>query len=116
MKTDLFHFFCNVTALIIFRNNGHIVYLFRKMYIMGEVIDMATEMTLTDINPAQMLVLKSFAGVSSEEELSALMKTLKDFYAQRLEKELDRLWTNGSLDQIRLDELQSEHLRTPYRG
>ncbi len=77
---------------------------------------MATEMTLTEINPAQMLVLKSFASVSSEEELSALMKTLKNFYAQRLEKELDCLWADGTLDQIQLDELQSEHLRTPYRG
>ena len=75
---------------------------------------MALDMTLTEINPAQMLVLKSFANVSSEEELSDLMKTLKKFYAQRLEKELDRLWTDGSLDQMRLDELQSEHLRTPY--
>ena len=75
---------------------------------------MALDMTLTEINPAQMLVLKSFANVSSEEELSALMKTLKKFYAQRLEKELDRLWTDGTLDQMRLDELQSEHLRTPY--
>lgn len=77
---------------------------------------MAVNMTLTEINPAQMLILKSFASVSSEEELSALMKTLKKFYAQRLEKELDRLWTDGTLDQNRLDELQKEHLRTPYRG
>ncbi|WP_173473493.1 hypothetical protein [Fibrobacter succinogenes] len=77
---------------------------------------MALDMTLTEINPAQMLVLKSFANVSSEEELSALMKTLKKFYAQRLEKELDRLWADGTLDQKKLDELQSEHLRTPYRG
>ena len=77
---------------------------------------MAVDMTLTEINPAQMLILKSFASVSSEEELSALMKTLKKFYAQRLEKELDRLWTNGELDQNKLDELQAEHLRTPYRG
>ena len=73
-------------------------------------------MTLTEINPAQMLILKSFASVSSEEELSALMKTLKKFYAQRLENELDRLWTDGSLDPKRLDALQTEHLRTPYRG
>lgn len=77
---------------------------------------MALDMTLTEINPAQMLVLKSFANVSSEEELSALMKTLKKSYAQRLEKELDRLWADGTLDQKKLDELQSEHLRTPYRG
>ena len=75
---------------------------------------MALDMTLTEINPAQRLVLKSFANVSSEEELSDLMKTLKKFYAQRLEKELDRLWTDRTLDQMRLDELQSEHLRTPY--
>lgn len=96
--------------------NGAIDLYLGLMYIGKRGTSMALDMTLTEINPAQMLVLKSFANVSSEEELSDLMKTLKKFYAQRLEKELDRLWTDGSLDQMRLDELQSEHLRTPYRG
>ena len=58
---------------------------------------MAVEMTLKEMTPAQMRVLKKF-------------------YAQRLDDELERLWDNGTLDQSKLDELRTEHLRTPYRG
>jgi hypothetical protein len=74
------------------------------------------EMTLTDMTPAQMLVLESFAGVTSDDELNALMRLLKKFYAQRLDNELEQLWNDGTLDQEKLDKLRSEHLRTPYRG
>ncbi len=77
---------------------------------------MAMEMTLTDMTPAQMLVLESFAGVTSDDELNALMRLLKKFYAQRLDNELEQLWNDGTLDQEKLDKLRSEHLRTPYRG
>lgn len=58
---------------------------------------MAVEMTLKEMTPAQMRVLKKF-------------------YAQRLDDELERLWNSGMLDQSKLDELRTEHLRTPYRG
>ena len=77
---------------------------------------MATDMALTEMTPAQMLVLKSFAGVTSEDELCALMRVLKQFYAKRLDGELEQLWDNGTLNQTQLDKLRTEHLRTPYRG
>lgn len=67
-------------------------------------------------NPAQMMVLESFASVSGEDELRELMKVLKRFYAERLEKELDKLWDDGTLNQEALDELSGQHLRTPYRS
>ena len=72
--------------------------------------------TLTAMNPAQMMVLESFAGISSEDELKGLMKVLKRFYAERLDKELERLWDNGCLNQEKLDAMRSAHLRTPYRS
>ncbi len=77
---------------------------------------MTDELTLASLNPAQMLVVESFASVTSEEELAALTKLLKNFYAERLEQELDRRWEDGSFDQKKLDQLKTEHLRTPYRG
>lgn len=67
-------------------------------------------------NLAQMMVLESFASVSGEDELRELMKVLKRFYAERLEKELDKLWDDGTLNQEALDELSGQHLRTPYRS
>ena len=62
-----------------------------------------------------MMILESFAGAQDEQELNALMDVLRNFYAMRLEKEMERLWDNGTLDQSALDNLRSEHLRTPYR-
>ncbi|MBQ9665829.1 MAG: hypothetical protein IJ635_00790 [Bacteroidaceae bacterium] len=73
-------------------------------------------MALTTMNPAQMMVIESFAGASSEDEMKGLMKVLKKFYAERLNKELERLWDNGTLNQERLDVLRTQHLRTPYRS
>ncbi|MBR5957967.1 MAG: hypothetical protein IKZ99_06355 [Salinivirgaceae bacterium] len=62
-----------------------------------------------------MKVLESFASVKSDDELDGLMDVLKNYYASLLDKELERLWDNGTLDQKRLDELRNVHLRTPYR-
>ena len=62
-----------------------------------------------------MMILESFAGAQDEQEVEALMAVLRDFYANRLSAEMERLWDNGTLDQHALDELRSEHLRTPYR-
>ncbi|MCF0225593.1 MAG: hypothetical protein HUK20_15105 [Fibrobacter sp.] len=77
---------------------------------------MAEETTLTSMTPAQMMVVESFASVTSEEELAALMKVLKKFYANRLEKELSKMWDDESFGEKKLEKLKSEHLRTPYRG
>ena len=62
-----------------------------------------------------MMILESFAGAQDEEEVNDLMDVLRVFYAQRLEKEMQRLWDNGTLDEDKLEQLRGEHLRTPYR-
>ena len=72
-------------------------------------------MQLTKMNPVQMMILESFAGVKDQDEMDALMDVLRAFYAERLEKGLQTLWDNGILDQEKLDVLKNEHLRTPYR-
>ena len=68
------------------------------------------------INPAQRIIIESFAATRDEEELNALMDVLRDFYANRLKREMQRLWDNGTLNQSTLDTLANEHLRTPYRA
>ena len=73
-------------------------------------------MQLTTMNPSQMMILESFAGARDEQELNDLMDVLRTFYASRLESEMQRLWDNGTLNQQALDQLQGDHLRTPYRS
>lgn len=71
-------------------------------------------MTIANMNAAQMMILESFASVKSQEELKALMRYLKNFYAHRLDEELEKLWEDGTLNQEKLDQLREEHFRTPY--
>ena len=71
-------------------------------------------MQVNTMNESQMMILESFAGAQDEQELNALMDVLRNFYATRLEAEMQRLWDDGTLDQQALDNLRDEHLRTPY--
>lgn len=72
-------------------------------------------MEATMLNPAQIMILESFASAKSQEEMDELMDMLRNFYAMKLDKELERLWDEGILNQEKLDELKDQHLRTPYR-
>lgn len=64
------------------------------------------------MNPAQMMIINSFASATSQKELDELRDLLLDYYNQKLQEELQRLWADGTLDQKRLDELKEEHFRT----
>lgn len=61
------------------------------------------------------MIIESFAATRDEDELNDLMDMLRNFYATRLKREMQRLWDNGTLDQTALDSLGSEHNRTPYK-
>lgn len=75
---------------------------------------MLKEATQFSLNPVQMKIIESFAAVSSKEELDELTKVLRNFYANRLEKELEKSWNDGSFDQEKLESLKKEHLRSKH--
>ena len=70
---------------------------------------------VSKMNPAQMMILESFADVKDENEVSDLMTVLRNFYASRLEREMERLSNEGTLDAPAWSLLRGQHLRTPYR-
>jgi hypothetical protein len=71
-------------------------------------------MQINTMNESQMMILESFAGAQDEQELNDLMDVLRNFYAQRLEREMQRLWDNGTLSEEKLEQLRGEHLRVPF--
>ena len=73
-------------------------------------------MEVTSITPAQRMIIESFAASRDEDELNDLMDVLRDFYATRFKREMQQLWDNGKLDQVALDKLSEEHLRTGYKA
>lgn len=66
------------------------------------------------LSRAQVLLLENFAHIDSQEEVDELTEVIRNYYAQKLEDELERLWDDGTLNQQKLDELRGQHLRTPY--
>lgn len=67
------------------------------------------------LNKAQMEFLQLLGRIKTEEELSELRKVVCDFYASKIDEEMDRLWAEGKWDNERNEAVLKEHLRTPYR-
>lgn len=68
----------------------------------------------TTFNPVQMHLLEMFNYCKSEEAMDELKEVLSDYYARKTQEEADRLWENGVLDDNAIEQLLSEHTRTPY--
>lgn len=43
------------------------------------------------------------------------MDKLSEFYAKRIDEEMDVLWESGQFDEKKLQELRESHFRTPYK-
>ncbi len=65
-------------------------------------------------NPVQLHLLEMFNYCNSEKSMSELKEVLADFYAKQVQKEADRLWDEGSLDEKAIERILQEHWRTPY--
>lgn len=72
-------------------------------------------MEATIFNPAQVEMLNAMAYLKTDEDLRELKEALSKFFAARADRELDKLWDNGTLNQEVLDDLRHQHLRTPYK-
>ena len=72
-------------------------------------------METTAFNPVQQHVLKLFAFDGSEEKLLEVKEVLTKYFSQKLDKRLNELWDSGVLNQEKLDELRTKHLRTDLK-
>lgn len=74
---------------------------------------MATQ--VLQFNQAQQTVLNVISCLQSEQDLADLKRTLVKFMNDRLQREMDKLWESGEMSNEKLQEMQSEHLRTAYK-
>lgn len=72
-------------------------------------------MERTVFNPAQMELLEMMSFVDSPEALSQLKKVISDYFAKQAQKEIDRLWESGQLDENKVESFRNLHERTPYK-
>ena len=72
-------------------------------------------METTAFNPVQQHLLKLFAFDGSEEKLLEVKEVLTKYFSQKLDKRLNELWDSGVLNQDKLDELRTKHIRTDLK-
>lgn len=73
---------------------------------------MEQELTLHE---AKMGLLRVIDRINNVDELQNIRKIITDYYAQKVDEEMDRLWESGEWNKQKIKDLENAHLRTPYR-
>ena len=68
-----------------------------------------------ELNQAQQAVLNVISCLQSEQDLADLKRTLIKFMNDRLQRKMDKLSESDEISNEKLQEMQSEHLRTAYK-
>ena len=71
-------------------------------------------MEATVLNEAQMSILRLLGSMKTVDEVNELRQIICDYYARRVDEEVDKLWESGQWDNEKNEAVLSEHLRTPY--
>lgn len=66
------------------------------------------------LNQAQMDFLRLLAHFNTEDEVKELNDLVCEYYARKVDEEMDRLWDEGKWSEEKIEETLHEHLRTPY--
>jgi hypothetical protein len=67
------------------------------------------------INPAQYELLNLLSCVDKQEDVVELKNVIVQFLNSRLQREINKLWDNGTLTEEKTSEWKDEHMRTPYK-
>ena len=67
------------------------------------------------ISPAQYELLNILSCINKDEDLVELKTVIVQFLNTRLQKEIDKLWDNGTLTEEKVAAWEHEHMRTPYK-
>lgn len=72
-------------------------------------------MPVSSITTPQMEILNLMSFIQSPETYSMLKQTISDFFAQKADEELDKMWSNGELSEEKIESFRTLHERTPYK-
>ncbi len=67
-------------------------------------------------NPAQYELINLLSCVDKEEDIVELKEVIVQFLNRRLQREIDKLWDAGIINEKVIEEWGKEHMRTPYKN
>ena len=65
-------------------------------------------------NQAQLELLSTMASLKTDSDLIELKQAIARFFVERADREMERLWENGTINEETLKSWEHEHMRTPY--
>ena len=71
---------------------------------------------LQGISTAQYEIINLLSCINKDEDVADLKAVIVQFLNTRLQKEIDRLWEDGTLTEARVSAWKNEHMRTPYKN
>jgi hypothetical protein len=71
-------------------------------------------MEATSLNPVQLHLLQMFSYKKDEESLNEMKNVLFNYYAEKAQKEIDRVWDEKGMSNELMEEWGNTHMRTPY--
>ena len=72
-------------------------------------------MAATVLNEAQLSILRLLGSMKTIEEVNELRQVICDYYARRVDEEMDKLWDSGQWNDEKNEAVLQEPLRTPYK-
>ena len=69
-------------------------------------------METTVFNPTQLQLLEMLSFVKSKESLAELKQAISNHFANLAQKEIDRLWETGELNEEKVESFRNLHQRT----
>ena len=73
---------------------------------------MNQQMTLS---PAQIRILDMMSFVKTPAAIDELNHALADYFAKRIDEEIDEMWDKGILSDEKVESFRQLHERTPYK-
>ncbi len=66
------------------------------------------------MNPAQLQLLEMLSFVKTPKALQDLNKVISDYFVKMADDEMNMMWSEGTLNEERIEEFRNLHERTPY--
>ena len=68
----------------------------------------------TTLNQAQLQILDMMSFIKTPEALRDLNKVISDYFVQKADEEMNKMWEEGTLCEERIESFRNLHERTPY--
>ena len=72
-------------------------------------------MAATVLNDAQLELLRMMSVFNTPEAVTDLKQAISNYFAQKAEEEIDKLWEDGTMTDAKIKSFRSLHKRTEYK-